>query len=385
MAEGSEDLSGRIAALAGAVAGPASADVDRQARFPEEAMAALGAAGALGALVPTDLGGAGATLSQIASGTSELARHCASTAMVFAMHQIQVACLVRHGASGFLREFLGRVAAAPLLLASATTEASAGGDLRRSGCAVEGDEGRFRLEKNASVISYGQRADAVLATARRSPDSPPGDQVLVLCRRPGLTLEPNGTWDTLGFRGTCSLGFRLVTEDESGCILTDAFSDISTQTMLPVSHILWASVWLGLAQAAEDRARRFVQGEARKAPGTTPRSALRLAELEVQLGQMSALVTGAARHFDGVAEDRSVLGLTRFTVEMNTLKVGASELVVRVVEAAMAICGMAGYREDSPFSMGRLLRDSMGAVLMINNDRVLNNNAQLLLALRNEL
>ena len=39
----------------------------------------------------------------------------------------------------------------------------------------------------------------------------------------------------------------------------------------------------------------------------------------------------------------------------------------------MLICGMSGYRIDSKFSLGRLLRDAYGAALMINNDRILAN------------
>jgi len=40
---------------------------------------------------------------------------------------------------------------------------------------------------------------------------------------------------------------------------------------------------------------------------------------------------------------------------------------------------MAGYRQDSPYSLGRLVRDAHGAAVMVNNDRILANNAQMLL------
>ena len=46
---------------------------------------------------------------------------------------------------------------------------------------------------------------------------------------------------------------------------------------------------------------------------------------------------------------------------------------------ALLICGIAGYREDSPYSLGRLLRDAYGAAVMVNNDRIIANNAQMLL------
>ena len=68
-----------------------------------------------------------------------------------------------------------------------------------------------------------------------------------------------------------------------------------------------------------------------------------------------------------------------FAIQMNALKISASTLVVEIVGRAMTICGMAGYREDSPFSLGRLLRDAHGAAVMVNNDRIIGNNAQMLL------
>jgi acyl-CoA dehydrogenase len=167
-----------------------------------------------------------------------------------------------------------------------------------------------------------------------------------------------------------------------GCVIPDPFGDISSQTMLPVSHLLWASVWLGLAQAAESRARQFVQKEARKQPSTTPPSALRLAELTAVLHQMKQVVQGASRQFDELADDREALASVGFAIAMNALKVTAADLVVDIANRAMTICGMAGYRHDSPFSLGRILRDAHGSQVMINNDRIHTNNAQMLLVHR---
>jgi acyl-CoA dehydrogenase len=379
------DLSRRAARIGTDVAGPAAPDVDRAARFPVEAFDALREDSLLSVLIPADLGGLGATVGAVADIVFELGRHCASTAMVFAMHQIQVASLVRHGRSAFFRDYLAEVAERQLLLASATTELGVGGDVRTSVCTVERDDaGRIRLEKMAPVISYGAHADGILATTRRSPESPPNDQVLVLCRAPGLTLEPISGWDTLGFRGTCSLGYRLVAEGEADLILDDAYGDISSRTMLPVSHILWSSVWLGLATAATDKARHFVRTEARKKPGITPPSALRLAELITQLQRMEELVRGTARRYDRQCDDLDALAGMGFAIAMNSLKVSTSTLVVDIVNRAMTICGMAGYREDSQYSLGRILRDAHGAAVMVNNDRINSNTAQMLLIYKDE-
>jgi acyl-CoA dehydrogenase len=369
-----------IAAQIGAdVAGPASDEVDEKARFPAEAVEALRRERMLSTLVPVEWGGDGASIVEVADAVTALGQFCASTAMIYAMHQIQVACLVRHGDTPYLRRLLRDIAERELLLASATTEAGVGGDVRSSVCAVEPHGNRFRLEKNAPVISYGEHADAILATARRTVDSAPNDQVLVVVHRLAETLEPTSGWDTLGFRGTCSPGFRLRTQGDLEQILPDPFADISSRTMLPVSHIAWASVWLGIATSAVNRAGAYVRAEARKKPGTTPPAALRLAEVSGLLQQMRALVHDAARRYDATMDDPDALSSLGFALHMNNLKVSASTLVVDVVSRAMVICGMAGYREDSPFSLGRHLRDAYGAALMINNDRINGNNATMLL------
>ncbi|GAB3499931.1 acyl-CoA dehydrogenase family protein [Flexivirga lutea] len=369
-------------AIAADVAAPAAESVDRESRFPSEAIGAMRDAGMLGALIPVADGGLGWSLEDVARSITELAKGCSSAAMVYAMHQIQVACLVRHGSNAALREFTRRVAAEGLLLASATTEVGIGGNVRNSSCAVETDGDRFSLTKQAPVISYGQHADAILATARRTQNSPPNDQVLVLCRGENVTLEPKSGWDALGFRGTCSLGFVLSVTGDLEDVLPVPYGDISSQTMLPVSHILWSSLWFGIASAASDKARRFVQAAARKNPDVTPPNALRLAELTTVLQQFQDLVIAARDRYTAIAEDQSQTTSIGFAINMNSLKVSASTLVVDVVQRALLICGMAGYANHSPFTLGRLLRDAYGAQLMVNNDRINANNAQLLLVSR---
>jgi len=372
-------LVGRAERIATEVAARHADDVDRRARFPAEAIEAIRTERLLSALVPRSLGGEEATLPQVAEATFCLARACASTAMVFAMHQLQVACLVRHGTTPALRDYLRDVVEHQLLIASATTERGVGGDTGASVCAVETSGGRFALEKLAPVISYGEQADAILLTARRTPDSAPHDQVMVLCTPPGLRLEPTNGWEAMGFRGTCSSGFRVVAEGDETAVLPQPFDVIAGETNVPVAHVLWAHVWLGIAAEATWRARAYVQAEARKHPGGVPAPARGLAQLDALYLQMAALVRAAAERHERLDADGQLTAAVGYTTEMNALKVTASTMVVRIVGEALGVCGMAGYREDSPYRMGRLLRDAHGAPLMINNDRLLDNNARLLL------
>ena len=376
----SDELLKEAARIAREVAGPASSDVDEHSRFPAESVEALRHAGLLGALIPGELGGLGASLAEVAACTETLAAHCASTAMVFAMHQIQVACLVRHGHTDGLGQFTRDVARLGLLLASATTEMGVGGDVRTSICAVEADGDEFAVTKMAPVISYAEEADAVFTTARRAADSPSSDQVIVVCRAADTKLERLSEWNALGFRGTCSNGYRLDARGPLGLVVPDPYAAVSSETMLPVSHVLWASVWLGLANGAMDRARRYVQAEARSKPGVLPPAATRLAEAAVVHAQFKDMVAGATARYEALMDDRGELSSIPFVVGMNALKVSASTLVVDVVSRAMGVCGISAYRQDGEYSLGRYLRDAYGAALMVNNERIHANNAHLLLA-----
>lgn len=366
------------------VAGAADA-VDHEARFPVEAFAALRQERFLGAMVPVEFGGGGASLSDIAAICQALGRHCASTGMIYAMHQIQVACLIRHAQnSPALRDFLVSLTANELLMGSATTELGVGGDVRTSLCAVDRTGDRFRLTKQAPVISYGIESDALMVTARRAPDAASNDQVIVLVRKADYRLTPTGTWDALGMRGTCSLGFLLEAEGSVDQIVPQPYGEISSHTMLPTSHLLWASLWLGIASDAVSRARAFVRAEARRRPGTVPPAATRLAEVVAELHAMRATVQNGLAEYERVMHDGDELSSLGFALRMNNIKILASRAVAAIVTASLGVVGIAGYRADSKFSLGRHLRDAQGASLMIANDRILAANAAMLLVQKDD-
>jgi acyl-CoA dehydrogenase len=354
--------------------------VDRDARFPVESMAALKEAKLLSLMVPRALGGAGATVRDVGEICHELAQCCASTAMVYAMHQIQVACVVRHGMSScWCREFLGRLAADQLLIASATSEAGSGGDIRRSVCAVDMSDDRFTLKKHATVVSYADHADAILVTARRTPASPSSDQVAAVVLKNDYRLDQTGGWDSLGMRGTCSNAYWLEASGVAGQILAAPFADISAETMLPTSHLAWSSLWLGIATDAVSRARAFVRDEARKTPGDVPPGALRLADVVGLHRQMKDTVVAGFGRYQESLDSAATLTSLSFAIAMNSLKTSTSQLVVQVVNNCMLICGIHGYKNDTRFSLGRHLRDAHSAAVMVSNDRILGNTANLLL------
>lgn len=366
--------------IATEVAEPAADAVDRDGRFPHEAIAALRDERMLSALVPADLGGRGASIREVMESCEALARACASTAMIFAMHQIEVACILRHhGGSPFFRDYLAGLARHEWLIASATSEVGTGGDLRRSLCAVTPDGSRLHVSKQAPVVSYGEEADDILLTARRQPDAASVDQVLVLLRKQDTTLTRTGGWDALGMRGTRSFGFSVESSAAPQQVLPAPFAEIATRTMVPISHLLWSAVWLGLASDAVSRARAFVRAEARRSPGVVPPGAVRLAETVAELGTMRATVADGLAEIERAEADPATAGAIGFAIRMNTLKASAAKMAPDIVSRALGVCGISGYRNDSPYSVGRHLRDAHSAALMISNDRIMSATASMLL------
>lgn len=184
----------------------------------------------------------------------------------------------------------------------------------------------------------------------------------------------------MGLRGTRSLPYRLHGTASRAAILDDPFETILAATMLPVAHTLWSAVSLGIATRAIELASRFVQKEARKQPGTTPIGAMRIVSLSATQQKIRELVSAASRRIDEC--DKTATPTPDEAIFMNNVKVSASSLSVEVVSGALVVTGVAGYREDGDYAMGRLLRDAYGGLVMVNNDRVDSGTAQLLLSVR---
>jgi acyl-CoA dehydrogenase len=361
------------------VAAPAAEDVDRESRFPREAVEEFKRSGLLAALVPEALGGGGATLAEVAGAVRAVAFNCTASALVLAMHSIEASNLVRHGKSDALQAFLAEIASKQLLIANANSEVGIGGDVGRSNCAIEPTDDGLRLEKQALAISYGEYADAIVATARRGPDSEPTDQVQVVCRRGDFTLEQTSSWDAIGLRGTCSNGFRVLANLEEDMIYPVPFAVVAANGGIQASTILLSAAWVGLAEAAGAKAHEYVRAAARRSIGTVPPSAGQLAVLATELQQSRSLLVAAANRFTAL-EASPEMESPGFVASVRNLKVSTSELAVRIATEALTICGIAGFKRDTPFCLDRQIRDAQGSLVMVSNERYLRANAEMLLA-----
>jgi acyl-CoA dehydrogenase len=379
---------GALARVVAAAATHAEA-VDREGRFPHEAVAAMRAEGLLGAMVPVELGGQGADVATICRQTQAIARACASSAMIYAMHHSQLVAIVDFALhQPWHRDFARRIAAEQLLIASITSEVGIGGNARNSTCFVEPVDGGIRLAKQAPTVSYGREADVFLVTARAHAQAAVSDQVLVAITRDQARFEDKGEWDALGMRGTGSVAFTFEGQGLADQVNPVPFAEISADGMVPASHLMWCAAWTGIAMEATAKARKFLREQARKMRGATPPGATRLVRIAADMEAMRARIAPLIAQYDaqraGAANSGWPAGMARAAL-LNTLKIDVSETAHEVVLEALRICGMAGYKNGTPFSIGRHLRDILSAQLMINNDRIAGGTGTLLLAQRGEL
>lgn len=359
---------------AAAVAAANAEDVDRNARFPRESFDALREQQLLGIIVPRQLGGEGASHSAVADVCYTLGKSCAATGMIYAMHQVKVACVSRHAkGSAALETLLRRLCREQLLLASSTTEGTAGGNVRSSEAPVELKGDRFALERKATCISYGAYADGIVTTARRAADAASSDQVLVAVLKEDYTLTRLQGWDTLGMRGTCSDGYILKVDASADHILPVPYDRIHAETMVPSAHLFWGSVWAGIAAGAVQRAQAFMRHVSRSSGGQLPPGAANFTRAMASLRALRGLISSGLQHYERIMTDEKALASLEFQSMITLTKVEASELATNVVLQAMRACGLSGYRNDTEFSLGRSLRDVLSSPIMINNDRILSN------------
>ena len=333
--------------------GPAFAarasDYDERDGFVAENMAELKAAEMMAAGVPGELGGGGATHTELCEMLRALAGYCGSTALTLSMHTHAVATAVwrwrKEG--GPLEALLRRVAAENLMLVT-----SGGSDWLRGSGIAERVEGGWQI-KARKIFASGAPVGDLLITGAVYDDPATGPTVLhfaVPLRHESVTLLD--TWRVLGMRATGSQDVRI-----DGFLVPDAA--VAARRPQGKWHLLYHviammalpliySVYLGIAEAAREKA--LVLARPRAADPGLPYLVGEL-ELELTTARLAwaELVALAADGTPGVET----------TNRITSARTLVGRAAIRAVEKAMEVAGgRAFYREHG---LERLLRDVQGA------------------------
>ncbi len=332
-----------------------AAEYDRTAEFPRENYDAMREAGYLRALVPTELGGLGAGLAEMARAQQALARGCASTALAVNMHQFQIGPMAeawRKTAPAPVEASLRRIADEGIVLGSTGAEALVAGEWSPSTTAERrGDD--YVINGRKFFCSQAPGMDMVRVNARDAETN----EFLVIAvgaRVPGVSIVE--TWDTTGMRATASHDLVLQDVVVPGTAVAVRLPFGAPLRQPPYTNVSrWflpfaSSVYLGIAEEA--------RAEAYKAIGTGINSANRAEVLtDVLIGEMEAEFLIAQSVRDRVideldaepADPQAAMAIAVLCKEVVTAR------CIAVVDKAVEIAGGRAYFRKSPLE--RLARD----------------------------
>jgi acyl-CoA dehydrogenase len=143
--------------------------VDAEPRYPEEFVQALTRAGWLSALIPSEYGGGGLSLTEASVILEEINRSGANSGACHAQMYI-MGTLLRHGSPEQKQRYLPRIASGELRLQSfAVTEPTTGTDTTKLKTFAERRGDRYVVNGQKVWISRVQHSDLMLLLARTTP------------------------------------------------------------------------------------------------------------------------------------------------------------------------------------------------------------------------
>jgi alkylation response protein AidB-like acyl-CoA dehydrogenase len=323
---------------------------DSEGTWVAESYAALQAGGMLTLGVPTELGGMGASIREIALVDRELARHCGATALAISMHHHVTAFTAWRwrrdlpGAEATLR----RVAGGETVLVS-----TGGGDFTNPrGTAVKVDGG-YRVSGRKQFASQSP-AGHVMSTMFTYDDPERGRRVLNTAVPFGDGVTVHANWDTMGMRGTASNDVTIddvfVPDDKILADRPHGVVDPPLQVICSVAFPIVSAVYLGVAESAAAAAIDAVRD---RADATTQR--------QVGLMQHRLRVAGWALEgaFAAVGDDPAPSMDTVAAVMAAKREIALAG--VEICDLAMEIAGGSAYFKGSVIE--RAYRDVRGAKL----------------------
>lgn len=331
---------------------PKSAEVDRNARFPEETFKKLGQMDLLGLPISQEYGGAGADYRSYAIAVEEIGRACGSTGLSYAAHvSLGTNPIYMFGTEEQKKHYLPKLTKGEWLGCWALTEPGTGSDAaaQKTTAKLEGDQ--WVLNGTKQFITNATHADVSIIMAMTDQSKGRKGISCFIVDKGTKGFSVSKVEKKMGMRGspTASLTFedcRIPKENIIGEVGEGYKQALMT---LEGGRISIGALALGIAQAAMDAALNYAkQREAFGQPiGKFQFIQGYLADMSTQISAARLLLYHAAWMKDHHK---------RVTLEGSQAKLFASEIASRVCNLCIQIHGGYGYIEDFPAE--RFLRDA---------------------------
>ena len=336
--------------------------VDREARWPVEAVRALGESGLLGLTVDVDLGGRGEGLAALAVVTEELGRACGSTGLVFGMHCVAAKVIGVKATPHQRARYLAPIAAGEHVTTLALAEPGSGVHFYLPRTTFRREDDGFRLDGSKTFVTSGGHADSyVLSAVADTADLDPGTFSCLLLDADADGAHWQQPWDGLGMRGNSSRTLVLDAARTPATNLLGAEGDETWyvfEVIAPYFLVAMAGTYLGITQAALDATcghlRSRTYDHSGQHLGETDVVAHRLGGLAIAVQRARQLLHHAAALGDsGAPQARQALFACKAEV---------ADVAVNVVNDAMTLSGGRSYARHGLLS--RALRDVRASHVM---------------------
>ena len=187
---------------------PIAEAIDREARFPRETVRRMGELGLMGIFIPEECGGSGGDVVAYALAVEELARVCASHAVIMSVNNsLYCEPVYKFGTPEQKRRFLAPYASGQKLGCFSLTEPEAGSDATNQNVQARRVDDAYVISGRKIFVTNGREANAALVFAQtdRAKKSRGITAFLVEKGTPGFTVVK--TEDKLGIRASDTAEF----------------------------------------------------------------------------------------------------------------------------------------------------------------------------------
>lgn len=330
---------------------PASAEIDRNDRFPRELWEPMGALGLHGITVEEEWGGLGLGYLDHVIAVEEVSRASGSVGLSYGAHSnLCVNQIRRWGNDEQKARYLPKLISGEHLGSLAMSEVGAGSDVVSMKLRAEVVPGGFRLNGTKFWITNGTYADTLVVYARTAPEGSRGITAFLIEKEmEGFSIGQK--IDKMGLRGspTCELVFDdCFVPDEN--VMGPLNGGVGVlMSGLDFERVVLAGMQIGIMQACLDTVIPYVRE--RKQFGQ-PIGSFQL--MQAKVADMYVAIQSARAYVYAVAKACDAGQTTRFDAAGAILL--ASENAFKVSGEAVQALGGAGYTKDWPVE--RYLRDS---------------------------
>jgi alkylation response protein AidB-like acyl-CoA dehydrogenase len=331
---------------------PRAAEIDETETFPHDVYDALVRAGFHAVHIPEEYGGAGADAISACIVVEEVARACASSALIPAVNKLGTQPVILSGSAELKKQVLTPVASGEAMFSYALSEREAGSDAAsmRTRAVLDGDQWVLNGTKcwitNAGVSTY----YTVMAVTDPSQGANGISAFVVHKDDPGFSV---GTKERkLGIKGspTCEIYFENCTIP-AGRIVGEPGTGFKTALRtLDHTRLAIGAQALGIAQGALDASIGYVKQR--------HQFGQRIADfqgVQFMLADMGMRIE-ASRQLVYAAAARAERDEPNLTFTSAAAKVFASDTAMSVTTDAVQLFGGAGYTRDFPVE--RMMRDA---------------------------